>query len=73
MAFVSLYRNGSKVMDGQAVQATTLSENKLGVAPIDLKLPLQGVEAGEYQCEVTVLDPTRDRAAFWQGQLAIVR
>ncbi|MDE1178190.1 MAG: VWA domain-containing protein [Edaphobacter sp.] len=72
VAFVSLYRNGSKVVDGQAVQAMALPENRLGAVPIDLKLPLRGVEAGEYQCQVTVLDPSKDRAAFWQGPLAIV-
>ncbi|HEY8997008.1 MAG TPA: VWA domain-containing protein [Edaphobacter sp.] len=72
VAFISLYRNGAKVMDGQAVQATALPENRLGTVPIDLKIPLKGVEAGEYQCQVTVLDPSKDRAAFWQGSLAIV-
>jgi hypothetical protein len=49
-----------------------LPENRLGAVPIDLKLSLKGVEAGEYQCQVTVLDPSKDRAAFWQGPLAIV-
>lgn len=72
VAFVSLYRNGSKVVDGQAVQAMALPENRLGAVPIDLKLSLEGVEAGEYQCQVTVLDPSKDRAAFWRGSLAIV-
>jgi hypothetical protein len=72
VAFVSLFHNGAKVMDGQAVQATVLSQNRLGATPIDLKLSLEGVEAGEYQCQVTVLDPTKDRAAFWQGSLAII-
>jgi VWFA-related protein len=72
VAFISLYRNGTKVMEGQAVQATALPENRLGTVPINLRIPLNGVEAGEYQCQVTVLDPSKDRAAFWQGSLAIV-
>jgi VWFA-related protein len=72
VAFISLYRNGTKVMDGQAVQATAIPENRLGTVPINLKIPLKGVEAGEYQCQVTILDPAKDRAAFWQGPLAIV-
>jgi hypothetical protein len=72
VAFISLYRNGTKVMEGQAVQATALPQNRLGTVPITLKIPLKGVELGEYQCQVTVLDPSKDRAAFWQGSLAIV-
>lgn len=73
VAFVSVYRNGAKVLDGQATQAQRLPESRLGVVPIDLKLPLRSVEPGEYQCQVTVLDPEKNRAAFWQGSFAIVR
>jgi hypothetical protein len=66
VAFISLYRNGNKVVEGEPVQAMALADNRLGVVPIDLTLPLEGIEAGEYQRQVTVLDRSKDRAAFWQ-------
>ncbi|QHN05629.1 VWA domain-containing protein [Granulicella sp. WH15] len=73
VAFVSFYRNGSKVMQSDLVQAVALPESRLGVVPINLKVSLEALEAGEYQCQVTVLDPAKNRAAFWQGSVAVVR
>lgn len=72
IAFVSFYRNGQKVMQSQPVQAMPLAENRLGAVPINMKVPLEGLEEGEYQCQVTVLDPEGNRAAFWQGPVAIL-
>jgi VWFA-related protein len=73
VAFVSFYRNGSKVMQSEAIQTTALSDNRLGAIPISMKVSLSGLDAGEYQCQVTVLDPAGSRAAFWQGPIAILR
>jgi VWFA-related protein len=72
-AFVSFYRNGSKVMQSEAIQTTALPDNRLGAIPISMKVSLSGLDAGEYQCQVTVLDPAGSRAAFWQGPIAILR
>jgi hypothetical protein len=72
IAFVSFYQNGQRIMQSQPVQAAALAENRLGVIPISMKVPLEGLKAGEYQCQVTVLDPEGNRAAFWQGSVAIV-
>ncbi|HTH54232.1 MAG TPA: VWA domain-containing protein [Edaphobacter sp.] len=73
VAFVSLYREGRKVMQSQAVQATALPQSRLGTVPIGIKVPLEGLATGEYQCQVTVLDPAANRAAFWQGPFVVVR
>lgn len=73
VAFASFYRDGQKVMQSQAVQAKALPGSRLGVVPINIAVPLEGLEPGEYQCQVTVLDPAGNRAAFWQGPLAVVR
>lgn len=72
VAFVSFYRDGKKVLESQAVQASPLPDNRVGAVPIDLSVAIEGLEIGEYQCQVTVLDPATDRAAFWQGPLALV-
>ena len=72
IAFVSFYRNGQKAMQSQPVQAMAPAENRLGTIPIHIKVPLEGLEQGEYQCQITVLDPNENRAAFWQGPIAIL-
>jgi hypothetical protein len=71
IAFVSLYRDGMKVMDSEVVQASVLPESRLGAVAIDLKVGIAKLDPGEYQCQMTVLDPSRNRAAFWQGPIAI--
>jgi VWFA-related protein len=71
IAFVSLYRDGLKVMDSEPIQTSALTESRLGTVPIDLKVGIAKLSPGEYQCQVTVLDPSGNRAAFWQGPVAL--
>ncbi len=71
IAFVSLYRDGMKVMDSEVVQASVLPQSRLGAVAIDLKVGIAKLDPGEYQCQMTVLDPSQNRAAFWQGPIAI--
>ena len=71
VAFVSLYKDGRKTLQSQAVQMTAAADSRLGTTAFTLKVPLADQEVGQYQCQVTVLDPTTGRATFWQGQLAI--
>jgi len=72
VAFVGFYRDGQKVMDSQVVKASASSDNRLGAIPINLEIAMGRLEPGEYRCQVTVLDPIRNRAAFWQGPIAVV-
>lgn len=71
IAFVSLYRDGIKVMDSEAIQASASTESRLGTVTINLKVGIAKLSLGEYLCQVTVLDPSRNRAAFWQGPVAV--
>jgi hypothetical protein len=40
--------------------------------PIRFTVPLTNVEPGEYECQVTVLDPTTGKAAFWRAPITVV-
>ena len=46
----------------------------LGVGKDALKLtiPLGALDTGEYACQITVLDPQDQKAAFWQTPVRIV-
>jgi hypothetical protein len=35
-------------------------------------LPLDKLPPGQYDCQVTVLDPTGQKAAFWQAPIVII-
>ena len=72
VAYVTLYRDGVKAYQGQAIASTPLAASRLGVTPLSLTVPLGSLAPGEYQCQVTVLDAAGNRAAFWQGQMALV-
>ena len=73
VAYVTLFREGRKTMETQAVKAAPLPESRLGTTPIRMKVPLAGLLPGEYDMQVTVLDPGSNRLAAWRGAMAIAR
>jgi len=73
VAFVSLYREGKKAWESQAVSATPIAGSRLGVTPLRFEVSLGNLEQGEYQCEVTVLEPDGGRATFWMNPILLVK
>jgi hypothetical protein len=45
----------------------------LGEAPLSFHIPLKGLAPGEYECQVTVLDPEGRRVAFWVAPVVMMR
>jgi hypothetical protein len=48
------------------------SSNRLKTMPIQFSIKLTDVPPGKYDCQVTVLDPTGQKAAFWQAPVVVV-
>jgi VWFA-related protein len=71
VAFVSLYRNDKNVFESTAKAVLPLAGNELGTVPFRFQISLRGVAAGRYDCQVSVLDPTNHRVAFWVDPLMI--
>ena len=44
---------------------------RLAMAPLNFEIGLASLAAGEYQCQVTILDPSDQKSSFWQGQMLI--
>jgi hypothetical protein len=40
--------------------------------PLRFSFPLDKLPTGKYNCQVTVLDPTSQKAAFWQAPVMLV-
>jgi hypothetical protein len=55
------------------MQVTESLNNRLKTMPLKFSFPLQKIPPGEYLCQVTVLDPTGEKAAFWQGQVMLAQ
>jgi hypothetical protein len=72
-AYVSLYRDQKIALETPPVAVTAQPATRLGIVPLSFHIGLGTLSPGQYQCQVTVLDPAGHRAAFWQGSIAIVQ
>ena len=72
VAFVSLYSGQSKILETQAVKAAEGMNNRLRTVAMKFKLDLHTVPPGRYECQVSVLNPAGQKAAFWRAPIAVV-
>jgi VWFA-related protein len=72
IAFVSFYQGSSKVYETQPQEVTPNPNTRLQIAPLNFTVDLNSLQPGKYDCQVTVLDPTSQKTAFWQAPITIV-
>jgi len=72
VAFVSFYRDQNKVFETQPMIVTGGLNNRLKTVPLNLNVSATPLEPGEYDCQVTVLDPATHKAAFWRAPIKLV-
>lgn len=66
VGFVTLYQGQTKAFETPPVSAATDGlTNRLNTAALKFRFPLDKLPPGEYKCQVTVLNPSGNRAAFW--------
>jgi hypothetical protein len=70
---VSFYRENEVAFRAEPVEISQSRKDSLRTTPVLMEIPLEGLPAGKYECQVTVLDPMGERAAFWQAPLVVVR
>jgi VWFA-related protein len=71
-AFVSLYLAGNKVYETPPAAVEPNRTSRLGTTPISFSLGVNGLPQGQYDCQVTVLDPTSGKATFWRAPILLV-
>ena len=72
VAFVSFYQGQTKVFETQPMAVTRTSTSRLGTVPLSFSIGLNQLPAGQYDCQVTVLDPTAMKGTFWQAPIMVV-
>ena len=72
-AYVSFYRDHAKIYETQPLVVTPAATGRLAVAPLKFNIGVSQLQAGEYDCQVTILDPTDGKASFWQAPLKLSR
>ena len=71
VAFVTFYRGQTKAFETPPVQVTDALNNRLKTMPLKFSLSLMKLPLGEYNCQVTILDPAGQKAAFWQAHVML--
>ena len=72
VAYVSFFKDQTKIMETPPVMVTQGLDPKSHMLPVKLSFPLSNLKPGEYDCQVTVLDPTGNKAAFWQAPIMLI-
>lgn len=72
VAFVTFYRGEVKVFETAPLPVTDGLDAKSKAVPLRFSLSLEKLPPGQYDCQVTVLDPTGQKAAFWQAPIVLI-
>jgi VWFA-related protein len=73
VAFVSFYKGQDKAFETAPIAVTDGMDAKSKAVPLRFTVPLDKLSPGEYTCQVTVLDPTSQKAAFWRTSVMVVQ
>jgi VWFA-related protein len=73
VAFVSFYQGDVKVFETQPLSVVDGLNPRSKAVPIRLSIPLSSLPPGRYDCQVTVLEPSGQKVAFWQAPIAVVQ
>ncbi len=72
VAFVSFYRGTEKVFETTPMAVTEGMDPRSKAVPIRFSVPLADLPPGSYDCQVTVLEPTGKKAAFWRAPVVVI-
>jgi VWFA-related protein len=71
-AFVGLYSDGNKLFETAPAAVIPNPASRLGTMPLTFSLGVSQLPPGQYDCQVTVLDPTTQKTTFWRAPILIV-
>jgi VWFA-related protein len=73
IAFVSFYQGQNKVYETQPEEVSPNPNTRLQIAPMNFTVDLSSLAPGKYDCQVTVLDPSGGKGAFWKAPIMVVQ
>jgi hypothetical protein len=71
-ATVAFYQGDQKVLETPAVRANRVNAKRQGVVPLRLQTPLKGLPAGQYVCQVNVIDQLGHKFAFPRSSIVLL-
>jgi VWFA-related protein len=72
VAFVGFYRGQVKAFETPPLPVSEGLNNRLKTVPLRFSMSLNKLPPGRYNCQVTVVDPTGQKAAFWQAPVMLI-
>jgi hypothetical protein len=72
IAFVSFYRARRKAFETPPVEVTGGLNNRVKTMPLSFTIALHQLPPGKYDCQITVLNPTAQKGAFWRAPVMLV-
>jgi VWFA-related protein len=72
VAFVTFYRGQDKAFETAPLPVIYGLDSKSKSVPMRFSVPLTEITPGRYDCQVTVLDPESQKAAFWRMPVVLV-
>jgi VWFA-related protein len=72
VVYATFFRGAERVLDTRPVIVAESMDPKSKAVPLKLTIPLEELSNGEYVWQLTVLDSTGQKAAFWQSAIEIV-
>jgi hypothetical protein len=72
VVFATFFRGAERAFETKPVTGAEGMDPKSKALPLKLTIPLGTLENGDYVCQITVLDATTQKAAFWQTPIKIV-
>jgi hypothetical protein len=72
-AFVKFFRDGEeKAVEIPASIVSDGLDSHSKAVPLKLTVSLEDLAPGQYTCQISVLDPSGQKAAFWQAPIRVI-
>jgi len=71
VVFATFFDGDRKVLETPAYVVTEGWRAQSSAVPIRFTIPLDTLAPGDYTCQVTVLDVTSRKAAFWESEISV--
>ena len=72
LAYVTFYRGTAKAFETRPIEIAKGWDNHVKTMPLAIDVPLTELQPGTYNCQVTVLNPSGEKAAFWQAPIMLL-
>ena len=72
LAVLTFYRGRNKAFESAPVRLSQAAEKRPGVYPVQFEAPLANLAAGQYNCQLTLVDEVGKRFAFPRASVILL-